>query len=131
MWVFNKWLEQTGTIIYENNARPVSGLIGYDVPYNIQTGTRFAVLSRQQYVRKSDETHHNIVDEMVVHFGWGELQKLHNTGIEVEVGSTRVQYDGVEYRATKVNDFGQKYNRTYIPMGVVEVNLERRTPVAN
>ena len=104
MWVFNKFLEQTGTIIYENNAQPVSGLIGYDTPNTIETGTRFAVLQREQYVRKSDETHHAIVDELIVHFGWGELQKLNNTGIQVEVGATRVQYDGIEYRATKVND---------------------------
>lgn len=131
MWVWNRFLEQTGTIIYENEQELVSGLISYQTPYMIETGTRFAVVRRDQYIRKTDETNRAIFDKVIVQFGWDEIQKLEETGIQLRVGRTRLDYDGIEYRAIKVNDFGQKWDKPYIPMGVVEINFERRVPLAD
>ena len=105
MFVWNQFLEQTGVIKYENEQQLVSGLVSYQTPFLLETGTRFAVVRRDHFIRKSDETHR-------------------------EVGSTRIVYDESEYRATKVNNFGQPLWRDYLPIGVVEVTLERVTPLA-
>jgi len=130
MWVWNRFLEQTGTIIYENEQQLVSGLVSYETPYTLETGTRFAVVKRNHFIRKSDETHRSIVDDLTVQFGMGEIKKLTETGIQLRVGRTRIDYDGIEYRATKVNDFGQKWNKAYLPMGVIEIKFERVVPLA-
>jgi len=129
MFVLNHWLEQTGTIIYENSQQLVSGLISYNSPTNISTGTTFAVIKRDAYTRKTDETHRHISDELLVQFGQNEIDNLNDTGIYLKQGRTRLQYDGSEFRATRINDFGQKYNR-WLPIGVVEVKFERRIPIA-
>ena len=130
MWVWNRFLEQTGTIIYENEQQLVSGLVSYETPYTLETGTRFAVVKRNHFIRKSDETHRSLVDDLTVQFGMGEIKKLTETGIQLRVGRTRIDYDGIEYRATKVNDFGQKWNKAYLPMGVIEIKFERVVPLA-
>ena len=129
MFVFNQWLEQTGTILYENSQQLVSGLITYNSPTNLSTGTTFAVVRRDTYTRKTDETHRHISDELLVQFGQNEIFNLNDTGIYLKEGRTRLQYDGYEFRATRINDFGQKYNR-WLPIGVVEVKFERRMPIA-
>ena len=131
MFVFNKFNTSTGTIIYENDQQLVSGLVSYSSPYRIETGCRFMVAKRNNFIRKTDETNRAVFDELIVQFGWDQLRSLSSTGIEVKVGRTRLQYDGNEFRAVKVNDFGQKYNKVYLPMGVVEVTFQRRVPVAD
>ena len=130
MFVWNQFLEQTGVIKYENEQQLVSGLVSYQTPFLLETGTRFAVVRRDHFIRKSDETHRDIVDKLIVHFSSQEIEQLNNTGIDIEVGSTRIVYDESEYRATKVNNFGQPLWRDYLPIGVVEVTLERVTPLA-
>ena len=130
MWVFNQFLEQTGTVVYENAQQLVSGLVSYQSPFLLETGTRFAVVKRDHFIRKNDESHRDTVDQLIVHFSSREIELLNNTGIDVEVGSTRIKYDGTEYRATKVNNFGQPLWKKYLPIGVVEVTLERVTPLA-
>lgn len=131
MFIFNKFNQVTGTIIYENDQVIVSGLINYATPYITETGCRFTLVRRDNYIRKTEETNREIFDQIVTQFGWDQLRSLSITGIEMKVGRTRLQYDGVEYRATKVNDFGQKYNKTYLPMGVVEVTFQKRVRIAN
>jgi len=131
MFIFNKWNQVTGTIIYENTQQLVSGLVSYATPYRIETGCRFSLIKRNNFIRKTDETNRSRFDQLVTQFGWDQLRSLSSTGIEVKVGRTRLQYDGSEYRAVKVNDFGQKYNNTYLPMGVVQVTFEKREPVVN
>jgi len=129
MFVFNTYLEQTGTIIYENDQQLVSGLINYNTPTNLSTGTTFSVVKRDAYTRKTDETRRHVSDELIVQFGQNEIYNLNDTGIRLKIGRTRLQYDGDEFRATRVNDFGQKFNR-WLPLGVVEVKFERRIPIA-
>jgi len=129
MFVFNSYLEQTGTIIYENDQQLVSGLITYNTPTNLSTGTTFAVIKRDRFTRKSDETHRSVVDCVITQFGQNEIYNLNETGIHLTVGRTRLQYDGDEYRATNVNDFGQKFNR-WLSVGVVEVKFEKRRRLA-
>ena len=129
MFVFNTYLEQTGTIIYENDQQLVSGLISYNTPTNLSTGTTFAVVKRDTFTRKTDETHRAIYDCVTTQFGQNEIYNLNETGIYLKIGRTRLQYDGDEFRATNVNTFGQKSNR-WLPVGVVEVKFERRTPIA-
>ncbi len=131
MFVFNKFNTSTGTIIYENTQQLVSGLVSYASPYRIETGCRFMIVKRQQFIRKTDETNRARFDNLLVQFGWDQLRNLAATGIEVKVGRTRLQYDGNEYRAISVNDFGRKYNSTYLPMGVVQVTFEKRVRVAD
>ena len=129
MFVYNTYLEQTGTIIYENDQQLVSGLITYNTPTNLSTGTTFAVVKRDVFTRKTDETRRHKSDELTVQFGQNEIYNLNDTGIRLKIGRTRLQYDGDEFRATRVNDFGQKFNR-WLPLGVVEVKFERRIPIA-
>jgi len=129
MFVYNTYLEQTGTIIYENDQQLVSGLITYNTPTNLSTGTTFAVVKRDVFTRKTDETRRHKSDELTVQFGQNEIYNLNDTGIQLKIGRTRLQYDGDEFRATAVNDFGQKFNR-WLPLGVVEVKFERRIPIA-
>jgi len=130
MWVWSSFLEQTGIIKYENTQQLVSGLVSYNSPFLLQTGTRFAVVRRNHFIRMNDESNRDVVDELIVHFSAKEIQQLNNTGIDIEVGSTRIVYDNTEYRATNVNNFGQPLWRDYMPMGVVEVKLERVVPLA-
>jgi hypothetical protein len=129
MFVFNNWLEQTGTIIYENTQELVSGLVSYETPYVLTTGTTFAVVRRDTFVKKSDESHRSQHDILITQFGQGEIDNLNDTGIYLKAGRTRLRYDGEEFRAMKVNDFGQKFVR-FMPVGVVEVRFERRKPLA-
>ena len=131
MFVFNKFNMSTGTIIYENTQQLVSGLVSYASPYVIETGCRFMVVKRNTFIRKTDESTRKRFDQLTVQFGWDQLRNLSATGIEVKIGRTRLQFDGTEFRAINVNDFGRKYNSTYIPMGVVQVMFEKRTAVAN
>lgn len=128
MFVFNYFLEQTGTIIYENDQELVSGLVSYQTPFTMETGTRFAVVDNRQKVRQNEETNRSIVDVLKVQFGAKEVKNLNDTGIYVREGRTRLRYNGVEYRATYVNNFGN--HNTYIPIGITEVIFERRVPVA-
>jgi len=130
MFIFNQFLEQTGLVKYENEQQLVSGLVSYKTPFLLETGTRFAVVRRDHFIRKSDETHRDVVDKLIVHFSSTEVEQLNNTGIDIEVGATRIVYDNTEYRATKVNNFGQPLWKPYLPIGVVEVTLERVTPLA-
>ncbi len=130
MFVHNRWLEQTGTIIQENTQQLVSGLVSYESPYVIVTGTRFAVIDRKTYVRTSDETKRAIFDDLTVQFGQDQIINLNSTGITIIEGSTRLQYDGVEFRAMNVTSFGQKFNRSS-PIGITEVKFRRITPLAD
>ena len=131
MFVFNKFNQVTGTIIYENDQVLVSGLISYATPYRIETGCRFTLIKRNNFVRQTDVSNRSRFDQLVTQFGWDQLKNLSETGIEVKVGRTRLQYNGQEYRAIKVNDFGQQYNKKYLPMGVVEVTFEKRVDDVN
>ena len=129
MFVHNYFLEQTGTILYENNPTLVSGLITYDLPITLETGTRFAVVDRRQSRDKSDETHKAIHDNLIVQFGMNEVRNLNNSGIYLREGDTRLQYGGHEFRAVNIADFGQA-NRNYLPIDVVQITFQRRVPVA-
>lgn len=130
MYVWNRFLEQTGVIKYENEQQLVSGLVSYNSPFLLETGTKFAVVKRDHFIRKSDESHRDVVDQLIVHFSAKEIQELNSTGIDIEVGSTRIVYDDTEYRATNVNNFGQPLWKQYMPIGIVEVTLERVNPLA-
>jgi len=50
MFVFNKFNTSTGTIIYENDQQLVSGLVSYSSPYRIETGCRFMVAKRNNFM---------------------------------------------------------------------------------
>ena len=129
MHVFNAWLEQTGTINYENDQQLQSGLIGYNTPFLSSTGTRFAVIKRKQFVAKTDETSRHIRDQLKVQFSEEEVYNLSVSGVRVQRGRTTLTYDGTDFRAVLINDFGQKFNR-FMPIGIVEVLFERRIPLA-
>ena len=131
MFIFNKFNQVTGTIIYENDQTLVSGLISYSTPYRTETGCRFTIVRRDNLIRMTDESNRYTIDQLTIQFGWDQLRNLSNTGIEVKVGRTRLQYDGTEYRAIRVNDFGQKYNKKYLPMGIVEVTFQKRVNIVN
>lgn len=131
MFIFNKFNQVTGTIIYENSQTLVSGLISYSTPYRIETGCRFTIVKRDNLIRMTDESNRYTIDQLTTQFGWDQLRNLSATGIEIKVGRTRLQYDGTEYRAIRVNNFGQKYNKKYLPMGVIEVTFQKRVNIAN
>ncbi len=67
-------------------------------------------------------------DDMVVQFGWDQIKGLSETGIQLKKERTRIRYDGEEYRVVEVNDYGQKYNRNYMPGGLIELKIRRRMP---
>lgn len=129
MFVFNKFLLVTGTIKYENDQELVSGLVSYQTPYIIETGCKFTIAKRNNYIQKSDETHRAEVDTLTVQFGLDEISNLNDTGIKIEIGRTRLIHNDNEYRATKVNNFGQDYRRNYFPIGILEVIFEKRVPL--
>lgn len=131
MWVHQRFLEQTGTIKYENTQELSSGLVSYATPYIIETGTRFAVLDRDNFIRESEESLRAQYDVLIAQFGHSELRNLAATGIQIKPGRTRLEYDGYEFRATVVNDWGQKYNKKYMNIGAIQVRFERRVPIAD
>lgn len=131
MFVYNRWSAVTGTVIYENTQELVSGLVSYATPYRKETGCRFTIVKRDNFIRKTDETNRAIFDQLTTQFGWDQLSGMRSTGIEMKVGRTRLQYDGIEYRAIKVDNFGRKFNQNYMPMGIVQVIFQRRVPVAD
>jgi len=131
MFVFNRWNQVTGTIVYENTHQVVSGLLNYPTATTIQTGCRFTLVKKNNFIRKTEESDRFTFDQLVTQFGWDQLRSLSSTGVEIKVGRTRLQYDGEEYRAINVNNFGQKYNKTYLPMGVVQVTFEKRVAIAD
>ena len=131
MFVHTYYLEQTGTIIQENTQQLVSGLVSYATPFTLETGTRFSVIDRGTYYDKSDESHRAEHDKLVVQFGATEIRKLNSSGIYLKEGDTRLQYDGQEFRAKSINNFGQPINRSYLPGGIVQIVFLRRKPVAH
>ena len=131
MFVFNKFSTVTGVIVYEGEQEIVSGLIDYAQPQITERDCRFTVVKRERFIRKSDETHRSQHDRLLIHFGWNQIQSLKDNSVDIEIGRTRLRYDGQEFRAIKINDFGQDYRRKYLPMGVIEVTFERRKPIAN
>lgn len=131
MFVHNYYLEQTGVIVQENTQQLVSGLVTYDTPFTIETGTRFSVIDRDTYYDKSDETHRAEFDRLITQFGANEIRNLNNTGIYLREGVTRLRYDGQEFRAKSIDNFGQNINRSYLPGGVVQIVFLRRKPVAH
>lgn len=131
MFVLNRWDSVTGTIIYENTQQLVSGLVSYATPYRLETGCRFTLVRRDNYIRKTNETDRMTFDNLVTQFGWDQLSGMRSTGIEMKVGRTRLQYDGNEYRAIKVDNLGMPFNKKYLPMGIVQVTFQKRVPVAD
>lgn len=133
MWVHNRFLQQqTGTIIYENDQLMVSGLKSYESPMLIQTGARFAVVDRNRYVDKDKDSQREQHDILTVQFGWDEINKFTKKNIEsIDPGRIRLIYRGTEFRAIEVNDHGQPYNRTNMPIGLLEIKFERKIPVDN
>ena len=131
MWIHNRYLYQTGTILYENDQVMVSGLKSYSSPFLIQTGTQFAVVDRNQYVAKERDSQRERHDVLTVQFGWDQLKELTDTGMTLEPGRIRLIYRGQEFRAVYVDDMGQPYDKTYMPIGLIQVTFERRIPVDN
>ena len=130
MWVHNRFLEVTGTIKYENDQVLSSGLVNYNSPYLIETGVRFSILDRDTFIREGEESLRTKYDILIVQFGHKQLRNLAATGIEIQVGRTRLDYDGDEFRAIQVDNWGQKYNKQYMNIGAIQVRFERRVPVA-
>ncbi|NHJ40126.1 MAG: hypothetical protein FK731_08850 [Asgard group archaeon] len=132
MWVHNRFLYQTGTIIYENDQVLISGLKSYSSPFIVQTGTKFAVVDRMQYIERDKDSQRERHDVLTVQFGWDEINRLSATGISVEEpGRIRLLYRGQQFRGINVNDMGQPYNKAYMPIGLIEITFERRIPVVN
>lgn len=130
MFVFSKYNTVTGVVVYEGEQQIVSGLINYEQPHVTERDCRFTVVRRDNFIQKSDETHRSIHDRLLIHFGWDQIQNLEDNDVAIEIGRTRLRYDGNEYRTIKINNFGQDYRRKYLPMGVIEVTFEKRTPIA-
>ena len=65
----------------------------------------------------------------MVQFSEEEVYNLSVSGVRVQRGRTTLTYDGTDFRAVLINDFGQKFNR-FMPIGIVEVLFERRIPLA-
>lgn len=132
MWVHNRFLYQTGTVIYENDQTMSSGLKSYSTPFLIQTGAKFAVVDRKQFIQRDEDSQRERHDVLTVQFGWDEINKLTATGISLEEpGRVRLLYRGQEFRAIYTDDMGQPYDKTYLPIGLIEIKFERRYPVVN
>lgn len=132
MWVHNRFLYQTGTVIYENDQTMSSGLKSYSSPFLIQTGAKFAVIDRKEFIQKDKDSQRERHDVLTVQFGWDEINKLAATGISLEEpGRVRLLYRGQEFRAIYADDMGQPYDKTYMPIGLIEIKFERRYPVVN
>ena len=132
MWVHNRWLYQTGTIIYENEREMSSGLKSYSTPFLIQTGAKFAVVDRKQYIERDVDSQRERHDVLTVQFGWDEIAKLVATGISIEEpGRIRLLYRGQQFRGIYVDDHGQPYDKMYKPIGLIEIIFERRYPIVN
>ena len=123
---------QTGTLVYENDQVLVSGLKSYSSPYTIQTGAKFAVVDRNRFVQRDNDSQREQHDVLTVQFGWDEINKMVATGMDLETpGRIRLIYRGQQYRAVYVDDMGQPYNKSYMPIGLIQITFERRIPVVN
>ena len=132
MWVHNRFMYQTGTLLYENDQVVVSGLKSYNSPYLIQTGVKFAVVDRNRYVQRDKDSQREQHDVLTTQFGWDEIKKMVETGMSLETpGRIRLIHRGQEYRGIYVDDMGQPYNKSFMPIGLIQIIFERRIPVAD
>lgn len=126
MFVYNKSLERTGTIEYENDATPIleSGLKVYDAPTHITGTVRFVVARRKNKIIPTKDGRTK-VDELVTQFGWDEIKQLEDTGIQLEAGNLKLNFDGLTFRLTDITDFGQAHDRNYRPLGIKQAIFQR------
>jgi len=126
MHVFNRWATQTGTLNYENDDSPIveSGLKVYDSPTLITGTARFVVAKKTTKIIRSKEGRSK-VEELVTQFGWDEISGMESSGLYLEPGKLKLNYEGTNFRLVDKNDLGRPYNMNYRPLGLIEAVFHR------
>lgn len=133
MFLYNKPYEVSGAVYYENyntgTAQLSSGLkIVKSTSTAYLTGTvRFRIAKRDKRIISSKEGRTS-VNIIVAQFGWDEIKKLNQKDIYLDVGKFKIEYDGIFYRLTDKNDFGQDIDRVFNNIGIIEGILEKERP---
>jgi len=126
MFLYNTYLEVSGTIKYENQDAVASGLKTYNSPTFISTGAWFVIADRKEKVSMGKDSNREYDEVMITQFGHDQIKNLLDTGISFEAGRMQLEYNGDNFRATNVNTFGIPYTREYRPVGLIEVTFKRK-----
>lgn len=126
MFLYNKSVETTGTLYYENYATPkmASGYKTVATDAHITGTGRFAIAKRDKRIIPTDDGR-SIVDTVIAQFGWDEIDRLNDTGIQFIPGALKLEYDNVTYRLTDKDTFGLSYDWGYRPVGIIEAVFRR------
>ena len=132
MFLYTKFLERTGVVRYEEYATSLleSGLKTMTSPAYTSGDARFVVAKRNTE-RIPHEDGIRDIDVLLTQFGWDQIKNLESSGIYFKVGRTELEFDDTWYRLTNLNDFGQAYNRTYMPLGILEIRFEKERDRVN
>lgn len=126
MFIHNSFLYRTGTVIYEDGYSAESGMAVVDS--TITGNIKFALVDKYNRIRKSNDVAFRRVKLMTVHIDKHEIDRLDDSGIEIESHNTRIDFGGDEWRAENVETFGQEYNNNFFPLHLYEVTFRRLTP---
>ena len=131
MFLYNKPYEVSGFIYYENYNTGISqlssGLKIVNDPAHLTGTTRFRIAKRNKKIISSKEGRTS-VDVLIVQFGYDEIIKLNQKDIYLKVGKFRMEYDGIVYRLTDKNNFGQDIDRIFNNVGLIEATFEKERP---
>lgn len=127
MFLFNKNMETSGTLKYENYATPIvsSGYKTMGSPGYTSGDYRFVVAKRKRKIIPSKEGRTEL-DVLIVQFGWDQLEDMESSGILLTPGNLLLDYANGTYRMVDKDDFGRDYDANYMPLGVIEVTFERQ-----
>ena len=127
MYNFYKHLQQTGLLKNENYSTPQlsSGLKGMSST-TYTTGTAPFVVATEGFKIVPTKDGRRQVSRLECYFSWDTIHELSGlSGLELIRGKTKLEFNGSEYRLVLINDYGQKYNRPYIPCGVIKAVFDR------
>jgi len=128
MFLYNKPYEVSGAMYYENyntgTAQLISGLKTINSPAYITGTFRFRIAKWRKKVIPAKEGRIE-VDEMVAQVGWDEIKKLNQKGIYLDVGNFKMEYGGTNYRLTDMKIFGQRIDRIFNNVGLIEAIFEK------
>lgn len=126
MFLYNRYLEVSGIVRFEEIDSLSSGLKTYNTPTFISSVAWFTVADRKKKVIMGKQSNREHVEELITQFGQEQIKNLLDTGISFVEGRMQLQYDGNNYRATDINTFGIPYSRKYKPVGLIEVTFRRK-----
>lgn len=129
MFLFTNCFSRTGTVEYENDStsgNTSSGLKAFGSPAYLTGTSKFLITKRKERFIPSKEGISKI-DELIIQFGWDQIKSLQDTGIKLEPGRFKLNFDNETYRLVSLDDFGQDYARNYLPLGIIECKFYKET----